>query len=76
MAKLKIKEGSLILELWQDAPAGSGTNSRCIWSHTFEDLDYEGLEVEAHERAENPERWRNGKLDRVQGHHLTVKKRT
>lgn len=73
MAKLKIKEGSLVLELWQDDPAGSGTNWYCIWSQTFANLAYSGLEVEAHEKAENPERWRNGKLNRMQGHRVKVK---
>ena len=73
MAKLKIKEGSLILELWIEKPPGSGKWS-CKWSQTFEEAVYDGLEIEIDERQPNqPNRYRKGKAHK-NGNQLTIYK--
>jgi hypothetical protein len=60
MAKIKIKEGSTVIELEDDA----GT---IVFSQAFPGIDYATLEISTWEKASNPSSYKQGKLKKVTG---------
>lgn len=70
MAELKIREGSLILELYDGNPP------TCIWSKAFPNLTWDNLDVSVWEQGANAGTYKQGKLNKKPGkkHAATVKK--
>jgi len=60
MAKIKIKEGSLIIELEDD----TGT---IVFSQAFPGFNYKTIEIETWEKAAAPSNYKQGKLKKVTG---------
>ena len=60
MAKIKIKEGSLVIEIEDDA----GT---IVFSQAFPNLSYDDLEISTWEKGADPSTYKQGQLKKVSG---------